>query len=227
MFIERAMIRKVITIQPEADIQEARDTLQRCNIHSLPVVDTDGTLIGIITDRDIRSATPSGLLSQEELDLLKVRWDELKVKDIMTGQVVTVSPESTLKDALLLMLKVHVGALPVVDRERKIKGILSIRDLLRGFTQVLGIDEPGTLLCVLADDQQGQMKRIVDAITEEKIRFGSVLVARVWEKGKRAFFPYLFTHNIVGIKKKLEGLGYTLINPLDLYLEERSSQPEE
>jgi acetoin utilization protein AcuB len=63
------------------------------------------------------------------------------------------------------------------------------------------------------------MKRIVDAITEEKIRFGSVLVARGWEKGKRAFFPYLFTHNTMRIKKKLEGSGFTLINPLELYQE--------
>jgi acetoin utilization protein AcuB len=63
------------------------------------------------------------------------------------------------------------------------------------------------------------MKRIVDAITEEKIRFGSVLVARGWEKGKRAFFPYLFTHNTLRLKRKLEGSGFTLINPLELYLE--------
>jgi len=219
MFIERNMTRKVVTIHPEAGVLEARDRLQQYKIHSLPVIGPDGTLAGMVTDRDVRSALPSGILSEEELNRMKAGLAELKVQDIMTIPVVTVSPNNTLQDALLLMQKVHVGALPVVDRARKIQGIISVRDLLRGFTEVLGIEEPGTLLCILSDDQQGQMKRIVDAITEEKIRFGSVLVARGWEKGKRAFFPYLFTHNIVQIKKKLEGLGFTLINPLDWYLD--------
>jgi acetoin utilization protein AcuB len=219
MFIARSMTRKVITIHPEAGVLEARDLLQRFKIHSLPVVGAEGTLIGIVTDRDARSAMPAGISSEEELGRLKERLAELKVKDIMTSQVVTLSPNNTLEDALLLMQQVHVGALPVIDRDRKLLGIIAVRDLLQGFTEVLGIEEPGTLLCILADDQQGQMKRIVDAITEEKIRFGSVLVARGWEKGKRAFFPYLFTHNTLRIKKKLEGSGFTLINPLELYLE--------
>jgi acetoin utilization protein AcuB len=224
MFIQRSMTRKVITIHPEAGVIEARDLLQRHKIHSLPVVGLEGTLIGIVTDRDVRSALPATILSEAELGQLKERVAQLKVKDIMTTQVVTLSPHNTLEDALLLMQQIHVGALPVIDRDRKILGIIAFRDILRGFAEVLGIDEPGTLLCILADDRQGQMKRIVDAITEEKIRFGSVLVARGWEKGKRAFFPYLFTHNIVGIKKKLEGLGFTLINPLEMYLE---PQPKE
>jgi acetoin utilization protein AcuB len=224
MFIQRSMTRKVITIHPEAGVIEARDLLQRHKIHSLPVVGLEGTLIGIVTDRDVRSALPATILSEAELGQLKERVAQLKVMDIMTTQVVTLSPNNTLEDALLLMQQIHVGALPVIDRDRKILGIIAFRDILRGFAEVLGIDEPGTLLCILADDRQGQMKRIVDAITEEKIRFGSVLVARGWEKGKRAFFPYLFTHNIVGIKKKLEGLGFTLINPLEMYLE---PQPKE
>jgi len=219
MFIARSMTRKVITIDPEAGVLAARDQLQRYKIHTLPVVGPEGTLVGIVTDRDVRSALPTAILSEAELDRLEERVAQLKVKDIMTTQVVTLSPNNTLEDALLLMQQIHVGALPVIDRDRKILGIIAVRDLLRGIAEVLGIDEPGTLLCILADDQQGQMKRIVDAITEEKIRFGSVLVARGWEKGKRAFFPYLFTHNTMRIKKKLEGSGFTLINPLELYLE--------
>jgi acetoin utilization protein AcuB len=221
MFISQSMTRKVITVHPETGVLEARDLLQRFKIHSLPVVGPEGTLVGIVTDRDVRSALPASSLSAAELDSLKERLAELPIQQIMTAEVVTLSPQDTLEDALLLMQQIHVGALPVVDRDRKVLGIIAVRDLLRGFTEVLGIEEPGTLLCILADDQPGQMKRIVDAITEEKIRFGSVLVARGWEKGKRAFFPYLFTHNTLRLKRKLEGSGFTLVNPLELYLEPR------
>jgi len=226
MFIDQSMVRKVITIDPEAGIDEAKEMMRRYRIHSLPVVSADRTLIGIVTDRDVRSAWPSDLFSVEEALRQKERSAELKIKDIMTADPVTVSPANTLQDALLLMQKIHVGALPVVDRDGKVVGIISLRDLLRAFTGVLGIDEPGMLLGIVADDQQGQMKRIVDAITEEKIRFGSVLVSRHWEEGKRAFFPYLFTHNVLQLKKKLEALGFTFINPLEWYLRDQPSKIE-
>jgi len=226
MFIDQSMNRKVITIDPEAGIDEAKEVMRRHRIHSLPVVSADRTLIGIVTDRDVRSAWPSDLFSVEETLRQKERSAELKIKDIMTPDPVTVSPANTLQDALLLMQKIHVGALPVVDRDGKVAGIISLRDLLRAFTGVLGIDEPGMLLGIVADDQQGQMKRIVDAITEEKIRFGSVLVSRHWEEGQRAFFPYLFTHNVLQLKKKLEALGFTFINPLEWYLRDQPSNKE-
>lgn len=224
MFIDQSMTRKVITIDPEAGIVEAKEKMRQYRIHSLPVVDSDRNLVGIVTDRDVRSAWPSDLFSAEEGLRQKERSAQLKIKDIMTADPVTVSPANTLEDALLLMQRVHVGALPVVDRDRKVAGIISLRDLLQAFTQVLGIDEPGMLLCIVADDVQGQMKRIVDAITEEKIRFGSILVSRYWEKGKRAFFPYLFTQNVLQLKKKLEALGFTFINPLEWYLRDQPSK---
>ena len=113
-----------------------------------------------------------------------------------------------------------MGALPVVDEERRLKGILSVRDLLRAFINVLGIGEPGTLLGILLDEKVGQLKKIVDAITEENISFGSVLVARYWDEDKRAVFPYLLTLNIGHVKEKLKNLGFTLLDPMEWYLDQ-------
>ena len=113
-----------------------------------------------------------------------------------------------------------VGALPVVDDNNRLKGIISVRDLLRTFINVLGIGQPGTLLCILVEEKIGQLKRIVDAITEENISFGSVLVARYWDKDKRAVFTYLLTQNIVHVKKKLQNLGFTLLDPMEWYLDQ-------
>ena len=84
--------------------------MRQYRIHSLPVVSADRTLIGIVTDRDVRSAWPSDLFSAEETLRQKERSAELKIKDIMTADPVTVSPANTLQDALLLMQKIHVGA---------------------------------------------------------------------------------------------------------------------
>jgi acetoin utilization protein AcuB len=220
MFIDKTMTKSVVTIGQDANIHEAMDKMEKHHIRHLPVVTEDNTLVGVVTDRDIRSALPSTFLIDTESRQEKARIAELKIKDIMTIDPVTISPANTLEDALLLMQRVPVGAFPVVDQDGKLQGIVSIRDLMRAFINVLGIEEPGTLLCILAEDKLGTMKRIVDAISEERIPFGSILVARHWEKGKRAVFPYLLTSNVAHVKRKLESLGFTLLNPMDWYLDQ-------
>ena len=186
-------------------------------IRHLPAVDKDRRLIGMITDRDIRSAMPSAYLQTGDGPAV---LSSLRVKDVMTRDPVVVSPQHTLQDALLLMQKTRVGAFPVVDENRILKGIISIRDLMRAFINVLGIGEPGTLLCILVEEKVGQMKKIVDAVTEENISFGSILVARYWDEGKRAVFPYLLTQDVAGVKKKLEKLGLELLDPMEWYLDQ-------
>ncbi len=220
MFIEKSMTRKVVSVGEETTVLEAREKLAAHSIRQLPVIDSDNVLVGIVSDRDIRSALPSPLVVDVQSAKERERVAALTVKEIMTRNPVTVSPTSTLEDALLLMRNTPVGAFPVVDREGKLQGIVSIRDLLRAFINVLGIEEPGTLLGILVEDKLGQMKRIVDAISEERIPFGSILVARHWDEGKRAVFPYLLTGNVARVKKKLEGLGFTLLKPMEWYLDQ-------
>jgi acetoin utilization protein AcuB len=220
MFIDKSMTRNVITIRPEATLLDARAKMDENHIRHLPVVKEDNTVIGIITDRDLRSALPSVFSTRLEDAKEQERISQLKVADVMTKNPVAISPKNTLEDAILMMHKMHKGAFPVVDDEGKLKGIISTRDLIRAFINVLGLENPGTLLCIEVEDKLGQMKRIVDAITEEKISFGSILVARHWEEGKRAIFPYLLTVNVVKIKKKLEAMGFTLLNPMEWSLDQ-------
>jgi len=144
----------------------------------------------------------------------------LTVKDIMAREPISISPTSTIQDALLMIQTSKVGALPVVGDDGKLFGILSVRDLLRAFINVLGIGEPGTLLCILVKEEVGQLKKIVDAITEENISFGSVLVARYWDENKRAVFTYLLTQKVAHIKKKLVSLGFELLDPMEWYLDQ-------
>jgi acetoin utilization protein AcuB len=90
----------------------------------------------------------------------------------------------------------------------------------------MNIDEPGTLLCIVVKEQQGQMKKIIDIITEEKISLGSILVARVWDTEKRAIFPYLLTNNVINVKRKLLEIGFELIDPMEWYLDQLPKKNE-
>jgi acetoin utilization protein AcuB len=219
MFIDKSMTRKVITIGPNSSLLEAKKKLEDNKIKHLPVVDERNVVIGIITDRDIRSAMPSQFSMFKEDPKEIERISNLTVEKVMSRDPITISPMQTLQDALLLIHKKNKGALPVVDGEGKLTGIISTRDLVRAFISVMGIEEPGTLLCVVVEDHPGHMKRIVDAITEEGISFGSILVARHWEGNKKAVFPYLYTLNVAKVKKKLEQMGYTLLNPMQWSLD--------
>ena len=226
MFVSRSMTRKVITVDREASIFDAQQLMAENKCRHLPVVDADDRLIGIVTDRDIRSAMPFKFL--KEANGQNEDISNLKVQDIMTKDPITISPTYTIQDALLLIQNSKVGALPVVDDDRQLRGIISVRDLLRAFINVLGIGEPGSLLCILVEEKVGQLKKIVDAITEENISFGSVLVARYWDTNKRAVFIYLLTQNIAHVKKKLERLGFTLLDPMAWYLDQLpKSDPNE
>ena len=216
------MTRNVVTIEKNADIIEAARKMKRNGFRHLPVVEADHRLIGIVTDRDIRSALPSSQLTDIRDGAEPTGTSGIKVMDIMTPDPITASLSDTIQDALLLIQEKKVGAMPVVDEQGKLKGILSVRDLLRAFIHVLGIGEPGTLLCIIVEEKIGQLKKIVDAITEENISFGSVLVFRHWEENKRAVFPYLLTQNIAPIKRKLKNMGYTLLDPMDWYIDQVS-----
>ncbi len=219
MFVDRSMTRDVITIREDATVLDAKQTLEKYHIHHLPVVDEARRLIGVVTDRDVRSALPSDVLSDEETARERERVLKLKVAEIMTRNPVAVSPSHTLEDVLLLMERMPVGAFPVITEDRTIVGIISTRDLIRAFITVLGLREPGTLLCLVVENKLGQMKRIVDAISEERIPFGSILVARHWDEGKRAVFPYLLTQNVAHVKRKLQAMGFELLNPMQWALE--------
>lgn len=218
MFVSRSMTRKVITVDQEATIFDAQELLAENKIRHLPIIDKDRRLIGIITDRDIRSALPYKSLIEHGGE--KERIAKFKVKDIMTKNPISISPTYTIQDALLMIQNSKVGALPVVDDDHKLRGIISVRDLLRAFINVLGIGEPGTLLCILVEEKVGQLKKIVDAVTAENISFGSVLVARYWDENKRAVFTYLLTQNVAHVKKTLKDLGFTLLDPMEWYLDQ-------
>ena len=146
------------------------------------------------------------------------------ISEIMTKDVMTIPIYFTIQDALMVIQKKKVGAIPVVDENGILKGILSTRDLLASFVNVMGIGQPGTLLCILAEEKQGQLKRIVDIITAEKIAFGSVLVARYWDATKRGIFPYLLTNNVINVKKKLLEAGFELIDPMKFYMSQFSKK---
>ncbi len=220
MLVSETMRTDLVTVNPTTKLSDASQLMSDKKIRHLPVIDEDGTLLGIVTDRDMRDAMPSSLLDKVDYEKTMTKILGHTVEDIMTRDPFTISGYFTIQDTLMVIQKKKVGALPVVDEEGKLTGIMSTRDLLSSFVNIMGIGEPGTLLCLLATEQTGQMKKIIDVVAEENVSLGSVLVARYWNKDKRAIFPYLLTNNVVTIKKKLVDLGFEILEPMQWYLDQ-------
>jgi acetoin utilization protein AcuB len=221
------MTRKVFTVTPDHSLLDARELMKTQKFRHIPVVEEGGKLVGIISDRDIRSAMPSSLYYESGSEREREKLERFRVKDVMTANVISLSLRDTIQDALLLLRKHKFGALPVVDDEGILVGILTTRDLMRALENLLGIDQPGSLLCLLVEDHIGETKKIVDLIFEEKIPIGSVLAIRHWEPGKRAVFPYLMSINIAPLKRKFQEQGYKILDPVEWYLGDMEREKHE
>lgn len=133
MRVREVMTPTPTTVHPDMPVLDARHLMLERRIRHLPVVNENGELAGIVTDRDIRLNLPSQAtsLSVWEINHLLAR---LTVAKVMTRSVITVGPDREARDAAQLMLAHTIGALPVVDGGRLI-GIVSETDLLRAFVK--------------------------------------------------------------------------------------------
>lgn len=128
------MTDSVVTVTPTQTLREATDLLRSKHIRQLPVVE-DGRLIGIITDRDIKRATPSMLsgVDQDEYDRI---LDGTRVAQFMTREPVTITADTPLKHAVRIFITQKVGALPIIQDARLV-GIVTQIDALRAFYNML------------------------------------------------------------------------------------------
>jgi CBS domain-containing protein len=126
-----------VTVSPATSIAKAHDLMLYRRIRHLPVVD-DGRLVGIITDRDLRTVLPSPATSFA-VGEIRFLVDKLTVGKVMTRSVVTVAPGERLADAVRLMLDNKFGSVPVVDDDGRLVGIITELDLLRALGSSLGV----------------------------------------------------------------------------------------
>lgn len=117
--IERIMTKKVFVAMPDDPLVNVADFMRRNNIGSIAVINTEGKVVGILTERDIVRAVSEGRL-------------DAKVKDYMTSEVIGVKKETSEWEAAEVMLERGFRHLPVIDDNNKVIGIISIRDIARG-----------------------------------------------------------------------------------------------
>ena len=173
MLVKNWMSKNVITVDEKDSMEDAMKNLKKHDIRMLPVM-KKGKLVGIITDRDLKKASASDATTLEVHELLYLLM-KIKVKDIMTRDVITVPPDYTVEETAQVLQKNRISGAPVVDDSGQLVGTITQTDLFRVLISLTGIGNGGIQFGFQVEDRPGSIKEVADIIRIYGGRMVSIL----------------------------------------------------
>lgn len=208
MFMSDVMTCNVFTIPSNKSLAEARRIMDVHRIRRLPVVDR-GVLVGIVTRDALDRAGPSRLASFNIHEITRM-LNKIKVKEIMRKDVVTVSPDATVEEAVTLAQEKKVGALLVVDDGRLV-GIATTNDFFyKILNPILGIDKPGSRLVIRNCEGTGDVEKVVAAINKLGLDVITMFMLPIPEREVNSFVVHLSSEDPTNLIAELRLLGFTV-----------------
>ncbi len=178
MLAKNWMTKNVITLTPERSMMKASKLMKDKHISSLPIVDEGGRILGIVSDRDVKEASPSKATTLDMHELYYL-LSEIKVGDIMTRKPVTIREDETVEKAAVLMLEGRFGSLPVVDEDGLVTGILTDTDVFNVLVDITGVRSGGMQVGLQIATSQGSLAPVLDCLQDNGARIMSVLTRNV------------------------------------------------
>jgi acetoin utilization protein AcuB len=173
MLVNNSMSKNIITVDENDSMQDAMKLLKEHDIRMLPVL-KKGKLVGIVTDRDLKRASASDATTLEIHELLYL-LTRIKVKDILTKEVITVPPDFTVEETVLVLLKNKISGAPVVDSKGQLVGTITQTDLFRLLISLTGVAKGGIQFGLQVEDRPGSIKEVADIIRKFGGRMVSIL----------------------------------------------------
>jgi acetoin utilization protein AcuB len=193
MLVKNRMSWNTITVTPDTTVPDAYQLIKDNKVHYLPVVDTKGKLIGIVSRTDLIHAEPSPAttLSVYEANYLLAH---VLVKDVMS-QPITVPDDTPLEEAARLMIDKGIGCLPVMQGGEMI-GVITETDIFKAFVEILGSGRAALRVTLRSPDVPGELARLTGVIA----RLGGNMHSVASFKGEDPEHVY-FTFRLEGVKK--------------------------
>ncbi len=215
MLVKDIMTTDVLTVREDQSMLEARELLLSKNLISLPVVDDIKRIRGIITIDDIGKASPSGssTLSKYEANYLLGR---LKVKDVMGRNVITVEDDDTIEYVAYKLYKHRVNALPAINKEGKLCGIVSRSDLFRSFVEIMGVNRSCTRITVEVPDKIGVVAEITNMLKEDGINIISLVSKQNGDGTAQITMRCDLNHSGLDIIEQIREAGYEVSDVMTL-----------
>ncbi len=162
MLVKDRMTPHPDTITTDTTLKEALDLVRSKPFRHLPVLDENGKLVGIVTEKSLvyASPTPTTTLSVFEVDYILSRT---KVGQVIQGPVITVGPDLPIEEAARVMVDHRIGCLPVV-KDNELIGIISDTDIFRVFVEGMGGGHPSLRITVTIPEEVGSLARVTSRI---------------------------------------------------------------
>ena len=173
MYVGRIMHTHLVTVAPDTSLKKAKEIIENKKINHLLVVNKNGDLVGLISDRDVRQswASPATTLSVHELNYLLT---QLTVEHIMVKKIITISPGTTIERATYIMQQNRINALPVIEAE-KLVGIITSTDVMDVLLRAIGFGEESARFAVLVQDRIGIVAEVSRILKEKNINIRSLV----------------------------------------------------
>ena len=173
MLIKDWMTKDPVIISEDTSMIKAIHLMKERRFRRLPVV-SQGKLVGMITDRDLKEASPSKATTLDVHELYYL-LAELQVREIMSKNPISVSQDDTVEHAAQVMLDHTFSGLPVLDCSGKVVGIITQSDVFRAFMHITGVLQGGVQFALRLEDRAGLIKEVVDTLRARGARFVSLL----------------------------------------------------
>ena len=202
MLVGERMTKNPVVITRDTGVDDALRLMRDKNVRRLPVVDKNGRLVGIVSDKDLYLASPSPATS---LDIFELRYllSRLIVEKIMSTPVITVTPKTPLEEAARIMADKKIGGLPVVDGDNMV-GIITESDLFKIFVDLLGARRRGVRATLIVPDIKGQLAGMTSAIA---IKGGNIVALSTLEGAKPGTFEVMLKASDLDLATVQETLG--------------------
>ncbi len=173
LLVENWMNPNVITVDADDSMLDATKILKEHNIRHLPVLEK-GKLVGVITDRDLKRASASDATTLEAHELLYLIAN-IKIREIMTRNPITVPYNYTVEEAAEILLQAKISGMPVVDKDGDVIGTITQTDLFKVLISLTGVGKKGVQFAFLLEDRAGSIKEVADIIRSYGGRMASIL----------------------------------------------------
>ena len=215
MLVKDIMTSDVVTVGEDQSMLEAREILRGKNLVSLPVTDDLKRIRGIITVDDIGKASPSdsSTLSRYEANYLLGR---LKVKDVMRRTVVTVDADDTIEFVAYKLYKYRVNALPVVNKENRLCGIVSRSDIFRSIVEIMGMNRNCLRITIEAPDKVGVVAEISNIMKDDGINIISLVTKQNGDGTAEVTIRAALNNNGMDIIEQIREAGYVVSDVMTL-----------
>lgn len=207
MIVKQIMKQNVVALNSNDTIRLALNTMKVNKIRHIPIVSDTAKLVGIITERDVKDASPSIFQLELKEDFLNKPIQSVMTKDVVTGH-----PLDFVEEVAAVLMEHKIGCLPILQND-KLVGMLTETDLLHTFVKLTGGDQPASHIEIKVPNKAGMLAEVSSIFRHRNVNISSVLVYPDVDSNFKILVFRVQTINVTMIINDLKDEGYEILWP--------------